>query len=51
MSKNYKLRYLPLFEEDLLEIAFYISLKLKNPDSNRCGRKSYLGQAVKSTVI
>lgn len=30
-GKHYKLRYLPLFEEDLTEIVDYISLRLRNP--------------------
>lgn len=30
-GKHYKLRYLPLFEEDLNEIVDYISLRLRNP--------------------
>lgn len=30
-DKTYKLKFLPLFEEDLNEIVDYISLKLKNP--------------------
>lgn len=31
MSRRYKLSFLPLFEEDLTEIADYISLNLHNP--------------------
>jgi len=31
MDKQYTLRYLPLFEEDLSEIRDYITFKLKNP--------------------
>lgn len=30
-AKNYKLSFLPLFEDDLNEIVDYISLMLKNP--------------------
>ncbi|MDF2513130.1 MAG: plasmid stabilization protein [Herbinix sp.] len=30
---NYRLRYLPLFEDDLSEILFYIINKLKNPQA------------------
>jgi len=30
MNHRYKVRYLPLFEEDLREIVLYISQKLKN---------------------
>ncbi|MCD7749039.1 MAG: type II toxin-antitoxin system RelE/ParE family toxin [Oscillospiraceae bacterium] len=30
-GKHYKLRFLPLFEEDLNEIVDYISNRLKNP--------------------
>ena len=30
-KKRYKLRFLPLFEEDLNEIVDYIALRLKNP--------------------
>ena len=30
-EKRYKLRFLPLFEDDLNEIADYIALRLKNP--------------------
>lgn len=33
MESKYILRYLPLFEEDLREIVFYISHKLKNPEA------------------
>lgn len=29
--KNYKLRFLPLFEKDLNQIVDYISLQLENP--------------------
>ncbi len=33
MSKNtYKLAFLPLFKEDLLEVVDYISITLQNPD-------------------
>lgn len=28
-----KLTFLPLFEEDLLEVTYYIANKLKNPDA------------------
>lgn len=31
--KNYKLRYLPLFSEDLSEAAAYISNQLNNPQA------------------
>lgn len=31
--KKYKLRYLPLFEDDLYDAAFYISKVLNNPDA------------------
>lgn len=31
MENEYKLRYLPRFENDLMEIVNYISHKLKNP--------------------
>ena len=31
LSKNYRLRYLPLFYEDLDEKVMYIAEKLKNP--------------------
>jgi hypothetical protein len=30
-SENYKLRYLPQFEKDMLEVTNYISKKLENP--------------------
>lgn len=30
-EKRYKLRFLPLFEEDLNEIVDYISIRLQNP--------------------
>lgn len=30
-NKNYELRFLPLFENDLAEIVEYISFTLKNP--------------------
>lgn len=30
---QYKLRYLPLFYDDLAEAVDYISVKLQNPDS------------------
>ena len=30
-EKHYDLRILPLFEEDLMEIADYITYRLKNP--------------------
>lgn len=30
-KKRYKLRFLPLFEDDLNEIVDYIALRLKNP--------------------
>ena len=31
--KNYKLRYLPLFSDDLFEAASYISNRLNNPQA------------------
>ncbi|MCD7841700.1 MAG: type II toxin-antitoxin system RelE/ParE family toxin [Lachnospiraceae bacterium] len=30
-ERHYKLRFLPLFEDDLNEIADYIAVRLKNP--------------------
>lgn len=33
MNKRYELRYLPLFQQDLLEIVDYISHVLKNPEA------------------
>lgn len=33
LSKHYKLRYLSLFEHDLIEAANYIANVLKNPDA------------------
>lgn len=33
MEKKYEVRYLPLFQEDLIEIVDYISRKLKNPSA------------------
>ena len=35
MSKNYTLRFLPLFEEDLNSIVDYISDQLQNPTAAR----------------
>ncbi len=32
-KKTYKLRFLPLFAEDLLEITTYIASNLQNPDA------------------
>ena len=32
-DKKYKLRFLPLFEQDLNDTVDYISLKLKNPEA------------------
>ena len=32
-NKKYRLRYLPLFEQDLLQTVRYIANVLKNPDS------------------
>ncbi|MEQ0487926.1 type II toxin-antitoxin system RelE/ParE family toxin [Anaerococcus murdochii] len=32
-KKTYKLRFLPLFAEDLLEITTYISSNLQNPEA------------------
>lgn len=34
-DKKYKLRFLPLFEQDLNDTVDYISLKLKNPEAAR----------------
>lgn len=31
MENKYEIRYLPLFQEDFMEIIDYISVKLKNP--------------------
>ena len=31
--KNYKLRYLPIFSDDLFEVASYISNQLNNPQA------------------
>jgi plasmid stabilization system protein ParE len=31
MDKKYKLRYLPVFEQDMTEVRDYISQKLQNP--------------------
>lgn len=33
MEEKYKLRYLPLFYDDLTEIVDYVSMKLNNPDA------------------
>ena len=33
MEKIYKLRYLPIFEQDLYEAAGYIANQLKNPQA------------------
>lgn len=33
MEKKYEVRYLPLFQDDLIEIVDYISTKLKNPSA------------------
>ena len=33
MAKKYKLRYLPLFEQDLVQTVNYIINVLKNPDA------------------
>lgn len=33
MEKTYKLRFLPLFQEDLMDIVDYISIKLRNPSA------------------
>jgi plasmid stabilization system protein ParE len=33
MAKKYRLRYLPLFEQDLAAVRDYISEKLKNPQA------------------
>lgn len=41
-SKKYQLRYLPLFEQDLIDAAGYISNVLKNPlsfEPYRSGKK------------
>ncbi len=32
-GKQYKLRILPLFEDDLNEIVDYISIRLRNPEA------------------
>lgn len=32
-NKKYRLQYLPLFEQDLIEIVHYITYVLKNPDA------------------
>ena len=34
-EKHYKLRFLPLFEEDLNEIVDYITHRLKKPNRRR----------------
>ncbi len=34
-DKKYKLKFLPLFEQDLNDTVDYISLKLKNPKAAR----------------
>ena len=34
-SKKYRLRYLPLFEQDLAQAVAYIADVLKNPDAAR----------------
>ena len=34
-DKKYKLRFLPLFEQDINDTVDYISLKLKNPEAAR----------------
>ena len=34
-DKKYKLRFLPLFEQDINDTVDYISLKLKNPGAAR----------------
>jgi hypothetical protein len=31
MDKKYRLRYLPLFDQDLSDISDYIALRLQNP--------------------
>jgi plasmid stabilization system protein ParE len=31
MNKHYRLEYLPLFEQDLMEVRNYIAFTLKNP--------------------
>lgn len=33
MAKKYRLRYLPLFEQDFAAVQDYIALKLKNPNA------------------
>ena len=32
-NKKYRLRYLPLFEQDLVQTVSYITNVLKNPDA------------------
>ena len=34
-EKNYKLSFLPIFEDDLNSIVDYIDLKLQNPDASK----------------
>ena len=34
-DRKYKLRFLPLFEQDINDTVDYISLKLKNPEAAR----------------
>ena len=33
MNRKYKLRYLPLFEQDIVQTVSYITNVLKNPDA------------------
>lgn len=33
MDNRFKIRYLPLFEEDLMEITYYITYHLHNPQA------------------
>lgn len=36
INKSYQLRYLPIFEQDLINIANYITTVLKNEDAALC---------------
>ena len=36
-TKRYKLRFLPLFEDDLNEAVDYIAIRLKNPTASESG--------------
>ena len=53
-DKKYKLRYLPLFYEDLDEKIMYIAEKLKNPKaaSNLLDRvESHIGKASGGRIL